>query len=294
MDQRKVLKKNQTQYQVGIKLPASLAAVQTMRMVLMSAGFDGSLLVEEEGRAGKVLSLFFCERGLAQKALLQLRALHLKKVRLFMKTHHERDWSTAWKRGWKPFSLTRRFHVIPLWQDKRTCPRGKMPIYLETTNAFGTGLHETTRFTAGLIEALEGAFSSFLDVGTGSGILAIVALKCGATRVAGFDIDPDAVRAAHHNLKANGLACSLKAADVKDFEPARLFDLVAANLITQDLMEFRDRIVSCVQPGGHLIISGVSLKNVPKVKKAFALPFLAIKIIVKGKEWAAFLFEVTP
>jgi len=258
---------------------------------LEACGYSLSSLVEEEGREVRSLSIYEADKASADRIYKIFKGFKAAGVSIFRCVHRESDWSSRWKKCWKPFSLTRRFHVIPLWQEVRVCPARKIPVYLDTTNAFGTGLHETTRFTAQVIESLTGKFSSFLDVGTGSGILAIVALKCGAKKCVGFDIDPSAVRVARQNLRANQLTCQLTACDVKDFKPVKLFDLVAANLVSFDLIQFRDRILSFVQPGGYLVISGVSLKNIVRVKKAFAQAGVYPVRLVQGREWAAIVFH---
>jgi ribosomal protein L11 methylase PrmA len=83
----------------------------------------------------------------------------------------------------------------------------------------------------------------------------------------------------------------VRIADVKDLSLSQTFDLVAANLVSPDLIEFRERIENFVKPGGYLIISGVSLKNIPKVRKAFTHSSLKLLKLVKGREWAAFLLR---
>jgi ribosomal protein L11 methyltransferase len=217
----------------------------------------------------------------------------LKGIDVKLRVHRRTDWETRWKENWKPFPLTKKIHVIPLFLKNAKCPKRKTPFYLDTTAAFGTGLHETTRFSAQLIEGLQGRFKTALDVGTGTGILAAVALMSGASYVEAFDIDASAVKVAQKNLKANGLRCAvLKACDVQKYHPSRKFDLVVANLITHDLVAFKQKIISCVQSGGHLIISGISLKNMPLVKREynFSAGLKCLKV-VKGKEWSAFLFK---
>lgn len=281
-----------TQYQVGLKLKRSPAVREIVLCLLETAGFDMTALVEEESRHQRVLSFYVRGQKLRQETRAKLRAIRFKGVVCFDKVHRKAVWSTQWKKGWKPFKLTKRFHVIPLWQPSRVCPKGKVALYLETTNAFGTGLHETTRFTSQIIDGLQQKFTTFLDVGTGTGILMMVALKSGAEKAVGFDIDPGAVVVARQNLKANNLKAVLKTCTVDTFKPVKKFDLVAANLVSPDLIQFKDKIVSFVRPGGWLVVSGISISNIARVKKAFNIPSLLLSKVVKGKEWSAILFKV--
>jgi ribosomal protein L11 methyltransferase len=260
---------------------------------LLGSGLACSDIVEESGKSQRKISIFFQQAVAARRLLKTFKAFGLKGVNIKMRVHRRTDWETRWKEDWKPFALTQKIHVIPLFLKNAKCPRGKTPFYLDTTAAFGTGLHETTRFSAQLIEQLQGCFQTFLDVGTGSGILAGVARISGARYVEAFDIDAGAVKVARKNLEVNGLPCDvLKACDVQKYHGKHRFDLVVANLITHDLVAFQGKIISCVQPGGHLIISGISLKNMPLVRKHYnALVGLKCLKVLKGKEWSAFLFQ---
>lgn len=281
------------QYEVLMRLTKKDLSGELMRLFLVSRGVAVENIVEEEAGHQRKMSVFFQREALARHLLTALRSMKLKRVSLSLRVHRKSDWETRWKKGWKPFALTSRLYVMPLFLTGVKCPPGKVPLYLDTTAAFGTGLHETTRFSAGLIERLQHQFESFLDIGTGTGILGVVAFRSGARYVAAIDIDVDAVAAARQNLKANGLTCDvLKVSDVARYVPSRAFNLVAANLITHDLLKFRQKIISCVVPGGHLVISGISLKNMPLIKKEYSVS-AGVKClkICKGKEWSAFLFK---
>lgn len=286
---------SRTVYELLFKLVEdSVAGRDILRCVVISFGFSTSDLVEKEGARSFSISVFFDDKDRAKRTLEAFRAMDFKNIAASLLPHEEKDWSTKWKKGWRPFALTRRFHVIPLWQKDRKYPKGKEPIYLDTTNAFGTGLHETTKFTAQIIDHLDGKFQSFLDVGTGSGILAIVAHKLGAKKVDAFDIDPAAVDVARANLKANGLPVkNVVAADIGQFSAKRPYDLVAANLVTHDLLSFKAKLIPCVKPSGRLVVSGISLVNLPLFEKGFEDPRLQRVKVVKGREWAAVLFQRT-
>ena len=280
-------------YEVSFEVKLNGPSADLVRAALLGAGVAFSDLVEESGQSVHRISVFFPKLSSARSLMRVFATFCLRGIKIRMRVHRRTDWETRWKDGWRPFALTRKIHVIPLFLKDAVCPRGKRPFYLDTTAAFGTGLHETTRFSAQLIESLAGDFKTALDVGTGTGILAAVALMSGAMYVEAFDIDADAVSVARKNLKANRLSCDvLQACDVQKYRVKRTFDLVAANLITHDLVAFKRKIVSCVQPGGHLIISGISLKNMPLVKREYgALSGLKYLKVVKGKEWSAFLFQ---
>ena len=280
-------------YEVVFKLiEDSPAARDLLRYMITSFDLPPISLVEKEGARSFSIAVYFDDKEDAKRMMETFRTLDLKNIDMSLVAHHEEDWATKWKQGWKPFALTKRFHVIPLWQKSRRCPKGKERIFLDTTNAFGTGLHETTKFTAQIIEGLAGKFYSFLDVGTGSGILAIVAHKLGAKKVRAFDIDPSAVEVARANLKANRLPVKdVVTFDINERVNGCSYDLVAANLVTQDLISFKHRIVSCVAAGGYLVVSGISLANLSLFERDFKDPLLKVLKVVKGKEWAALLFQ---
>jgi ribosomal protein L11 methyltransferase len=260
--------------------------------MLLSLGVDNSMIVQEERKNALTVLVYLDSLLEANKLAVVIRRVGLRGVKTVVNRRSASDWSERWKKGWKPFALTRRFHVIPLWQESRRCPSGKQPVYLDTTNAFGTGLHETTRFSAQLIDQAGRQCSSFLDVGTGSGILAIVAGKLGIKDVVAIDIDPDAVKVARKNLKVNHLPANrVLVADIGRFRPGRMFDLVVANLVTWDLVAFRNKILPLVKPGGYLIVSGISLKNLPFFREYFRVRTLKQLKLKKGREWAAFLFQ---
>ena len=272
--------------------PGNVVAAELLRSLILTAGVDPERVVEEERKGELTLSAYFERRPEASQVLADVRRMKITGFTSTLKRHREQDWSTRWKEGWKPFGLTRRFQVVPLWQESRKCPRGKEPLFLDTTSAFGTGLHETTRFSAQLIDELNGKFSSFMDVGTGSGILAIVAWKLGAKKVIAFDIDPEAVKVARKNLRANRLSMAgVITADVARYRVRHACDLVVANLVTQDLISFRDRILPLVKPGGHLIVSGISVKNFYFFRNKFCSPMIKKISMKKGKEWVAVLFK---
>ena len=113
---------------------------------------------------------------------------------LSFKQEKEIDWLKNWRENLKPFPVGERFYVIPERTDKKPVPAGRLPLYLEPGMAFGTGTHETTQLCLESLERELNPGDFCLDIGTGSGILAIAAAKLGARRVIGCDLDPIAIR----------------------------------------------------------------------------------------------------
>ena len=266
-----------------------------LKEVLLSLNIPPTQMVEQVKGDVCRLSVYFPVREDASLLAQQVRGLNLKNVSIIFKILKQADWQNRWKKNIRPFQLTRHFDVVPGWCRRVYRKNKRTPLYIDTTMAFGTGLHETTRFMAQLIDEWRDRFNSFLDVGTGTGLLALVAYHCGADEVYVVDIDKESIRVAKKNLSANGYR--FDKALVSDFgaDPQlnKRFDFVAANLMTHDLIRLRHKLVAITNPGKFLAVSGISLSNLNKLQQEFrGLPLRCLRII-KGKQWAALLYQRT-
>jgi ribosomal protein L11 methyltransferase len=249
---------------------------------LVSTSLNGKFAIElfddAPTRLGKIEKLFRC-LSLAGVKIIKHRLLH-------------KDWLTRWKSQWKPAALTKRLDVVPVWYQAKYKPRrGHDYILMDTLLSFGTGLHETTRFMAQFIEDKEGKFKSFLDIGTGTGILGFVALKYGAKDVVAIDIGELSVQAAQDNMKANRSYFKVQRADIGKYRSKETYDFVVANLVTEDLIEHAHKIISFVKQGGLLAVSGISLDNLKRARGAFAsFPLKCLKIS-EGEQWSGLLYQ---
>ncbi|NLE65009.1 MAG: 50S ribosomal protein L11 methyltransferase [Elusimicrobia bacterium] len=262
------------------------------RLLLATQGLDPCSLVKAEEKGREAFSVYCPDRKTGQDLEREFRHFLPRGVRVRGRSVRPREWETKWKEGWRPLRVGKRIVVIPLWQKDRRCPSGRVPIYLDTVNAFGTGQHETTRFTIELMEGLSGEAASFLDIGTGSGILMIAASRLGIRKVRGFDVDRSAVSVAKENLRTNGLAVNgVRVADIGRYSSGEPFDLVAANLVTPDLLEHREKILGCVKPGGSLIVSGISRQKAGYFLRMFSGRDLVRQKVLRGKEWIAVLWR---
>jgi ribosomal protein L11 methyltransferase len=177
--------------------------------------------------------------------------------------------------------------IKPSWSKKR--PRKNQAIViLDPGLSFGTGQHPTTSFClAELVRrSKNGTRQSFLDIGTGSGILAIAAAKLGYQPVLAFDFDPESVRIARQNARINRVAGRLKLTrgDItkQPLKPARQYDLVCANLISNLLISEKRRIVNRLEPHGILVLAGILAVEFAEVEWEFA--DLKMKLLAKREE----------
>jgi ribosomal protein L11 methyltransferase len=216
-------------------------------------------------------------------------------ARIQVKKVPARDWSESWKRHFKPLDLGPRLLVKPTW-SRRAPKKSQALVVLDPGLSFGTGQHATTRFCLEQLVALRDPQSaqSMLDVGTGSGILAIAAVKLGYQPVSAFDFDPDCVRVSNENTELNGVAEILKVTqdDITQVpkKPKQLYSVVCANLIYDLLIAERDRLLARVAPGGSLVLAGILETQFNLVRKAFeqsGWQMLASKV---DKEWRSGTF----
>lgn len=207
-----------------------------------------------------------------------------------------RDWSESWKRHFKPIEIGRKLLVKPTWSSRSAKP-GQQVVLLDPGLSFGTGQHATTHFCLTQLAALRrpGARQSFMDMGTGSGILAIAAAKLGYSPVKAFDFDPDAVRIAKENVALNGVSKAVKPvrADLTRLprQSKQQFDVVCANLIYDLLIAERDRILTRVARGGSLVLAGILATQFRQVEHTFRAAGLRLAASKSTKEWRSGLFR---
>lgn len=198
-------------------------------------------------------------------------------------------WHDEWKKYFEPFRVCEGVVVRPPWREHAAAP-GERVVVLEPGRAFGTGLHETTSLVAEVLagEALAGA--TVLDVGCGSGILALVAIALGAARARALDVDPDAVAVTRENAERNGVADRVAADETPVGAIAERYPVVLANIEAKTLVELAPALAARVAPGGLLVLSGILAPDVapaqlPDVRRAFAS--LKEQAVRRKGEWIA-------
>ncbi|MGH7977314.1 MAG: 50S ribosomal protein L11 methyltransferase, partial [Limisphaerales bacterium] len=200
------------------------------------------------------------------------------------------DWAESWKRHFKPIEIGNALLVKPSWSKKRA-QKNQAIVVLDPGLSFGTGHHPTTSFCLNEIVRRQkfGSRQSFLDIGAGSGILAIAAAKLGYKSIRAIDFDPEAVRVAKANARANGVLQKIKIVrgDVAKFraKPKEQFDLVCANLISDLLVAERKKITAQLRRGGILVLAGILSQEFSEVQKAFENCGLKLVSAKSENEW---------
>ena len=205
-----------------------------------------------------------------------------------------RDWASAWKEYFRPVEVAGHFVIVPPW-ERRNVEGDRIRIVIDPGQAFGTGTHETTQLMLrALLRELRPG-DSVLDVGTGSGILAIAAAHLGAGRIVAYDADPVAVESARKNLQLNrvGGCVQLFVSDSpKSLRASRPFDLVLANLLTSLLIPLLPDLVPLVQiERGRLVLSGILAEEREKMTAALKKLPLRLTDVLQQGEWIALICE---
>jgi ribosomal protein L11 methyltransferase len=235
-------------------------------------------VVEEQAAGGRPILRAFFPDALPAAALEPRMRVYLASLRALglgtgatptITALADQDWGQAWREHFRPLRVGRRLCVAPPWDVPDASDR--LVLIIEPGRAFGTGHHGSTAGCLDLLErALEaGGVDTALDVGTGSGILAIAALRLGVARAIAVDQDPDAVAAAAANAELNRVASRLDArlgdAAILDLSPA---PLVLANLLTAAHLKMAARYPGLIVPGGTLVLGGILDAEADAVREA--------------------------
>lgn len=189
--------------------------------------------------------------------------------RVETRTLPEENWATSWQKYWHVQRIGEHVVVRPSWEEYTAQP-GDVVITLDPKQAFGTGTHATTRLCMRAIERVmsETPAETVYDVGAGTGILAILAVKMGATHAVAVDNDPVAVAAAEENAAINEVAVENRVGSAQDL--AGQADLVVANILAEVIIELAPELWRITRPGGRLVTSGIITRKADDVAQALA------------------------
>ncbi|MCD7709657.1 MAG: 50S ribosomal protein L11 methyltransferase [Clostridiales bacterium] len=202
------------------------------------------------------------------------------------------DWVNNWKKFFSSFTVGDIF-IRPTWEAETEVPAGKTLIEIDPGISFGTGKHETTQLCIRQLDKRIAGHPRVLDIGCGSGILSIVALKLGAGEVVGTDVDSDCLTSTRDNLRTNGLDTAnarFYLGNLIDNEDLRGqvgtgYDIAVANILADVIIPMAPAVFSCVKPGGCFISSGIIDFKEGEVKAALEAAGFAVEEIERQGEW---------
>ncbi len=201
----------------------------------------------------------------------------------------DQDWNESWKKSFKPIRVGKHFSVLPPWERP---PKGRIPLYIDPGMAFGTGHHETTRSCLVLMEKYAATMpqTRFLDLGTGTGLLAIAARRLGFKSVLAIDTDPSSIKAARINLKLNRVTGIVLRKGGIDSVKA-VFGMIAANLMAGTLIELAQSIADRTSPSGVVIMSGMLKGQDKEVAVAAHKAGLVVRERLRDGKWVSLVLE---
>lgn len=270
-----------------------------------------NFLVEQTGRGVRLEGEWitaYCYQGDETQVCLNslprfykgLQQLHpdLSDLLVIQENLQSENWAESWKAFFKPTVVGKNIVVKPTWEPFEPKPQ-QVVIVIDPGRAFGTGKHPSTALC---IEALEGILTepgiqekgsapSVLDVGTGSGILGIVAARLGAKPVLGLEIDSEALEVARANLERNGVAGSMSVIEAPLEQVKKKYDVVVANLTASLLNQMANSLTQLVSEKGMLLVSGILTEQVEEVVKRFQTHYFNVVKSWSREEWHTILLR---
>ena len=206
----------------------------------------------------------------------------------------DKDWINNWKEYFHSFRVGNIF-IQPSWEKEAPLPTDEMVIHIDPGTAFGTGLHETTQLCIKQLKKHVKKGDTILDIGTGSGILSIVAIKLGAARAVGTDLDPCTIDAVSDNKTANGIedeSFKLIIGNIIDDKKTqdlcgKGYDIITANILANVLCPLAKEAIKHLKKGGYIITSGIIDEKENEVKEALLLAGFTIDEITHQGEWVS-------
>lgn len=294
-----------------VSLTVEAELVEPVSEVLARFTPDGSVVVEStaifassndaEGRAVGPLRVFAYlpvdEHLEATRRKLEESLWYLGRIRPLpeaqFKVLQQTNWAEAWKEHYHPINIGQKLVIVPAWLE--TPPGERQPVRIDPGMAFGTGTHPTTQLCLEIIEHIPGLSQmEVIDLGCGTAILAIAALKLGARRALGVDIDAEAILAARHNAENNAVAerLELGVGSMAEIQAGsfslRRSPLVLANILAVVLVRLLDQgLGDLLTPGGQLVLSGILVEQASEVEAAAQRSRLALVERRQMGDWVA-------
>lgn len=287
-----------------LTVTTAAAAEEMVSNVLIEAGAQG-IQVDDASTGAQLpadqaaVTGFFAE----DQALSEIAPLVLQNVRDLKQYGFATDtatisdgsvddtaWSSAWEKYYHPVRITRYLSVVPRWEKQPAAAPGEIQLIMDPGRAFGTGTHPSTHLTLGLLEGCIRGGERVLDVGTGSGILAIAAMRMGAESVLATDLEDDAVESAKQNIALNPVDhIEVISSDLLTNVPADAkYSLVLANMLPVVLVPLIPQVPAHMLPGANLLLAGIISEKAALIKQTLQDNGFVIAEEHRLGDWVAF------
>ncbi|MEM7137948.1 MAG: 50S ribosomal protein L11 methyltransferase [Myxococcota bacterium] len=272
-----------------VRLPSDrVELVQLQLWELGAIGFeqhDQTTLVRAEDANTVTLTAAFEDLALAEAARDSLPS----ELNVQLAFSEPVDWATEWRRGFGPQRIGARLLLQPSWEPD-DAPGDRAIVTIDPENAFGSGDHETTRLVLSVLDRRIQGGETVLDVGCGSGILSISALRLGARLAIGVDIEDSAIEVARRNAELNGVQPCFDVSRTPLDRVDGRFDVVLANIETRVLTQMPEALAQRVAPGGILVLSGILLAEHDAILASFGS--LELLESLSENNWLAYVMRV--
>lgn len=283
-----------------INIVTTKNASDVISQMLMDLGANGVAIEENicDGQEEDIVKAYIDEGKNLEVLNLEVKSRLLKieshipigKALVNIRSVDDEDWANNWKKYYKPFNITDTIVIKPTWEIYEEKTNEKI-ILLDPGMAFGTGTHETTRLCVEFIEKYMKKNYNVADIGCGSGILSIAASLLGASEVKAVDVDHIAVRVTKENVKLNNLSnISAKTGSLKSLGSVK-FDLIAANIIADVLIDISDGVGEYLKDNGLLILSGIILSRKNEVLECYKKLGFSLVDEKNMGEWVAYTLK---
>lgn len=261
-------------------------AEETYKDLVMTATTEGTLRVFLTDLNNNPVEILKTERALLKERGFSDEDLGSWEITLDEKENQ--DWSKKWKEKWTVTHVTDNIAVVPSWLDYEPKPN-EVVINLDPGCAFGTGTHQTTQLCMKALEKYMKKGDSVADIGTGSGILSILAMKLGASKTYGCDIDDTVIDVCRENAKINNVECTFELGSADS--TSEQYDFVCANILHNVLAEIMGDLKKLMKDNAKMSLSGILDEKKPVVLEAIEKHRLKIIDTITQDQWISFVVE---
>lgn len=280
-----------------VRVATTAEAADAVTNILMTNG-AGGVQVDDSGTEYQIITYFPATPALPEivtQIETQVRGLtqyglNPGKGKVSVRSRDDADWVDKWEQYYHPLRLTRWLTIVPRWEDYQPQQANERLIYLDPGKAFGTGTHPTTRLTLQALEIVVRGGEEMIDVGTGSGILAIYARMLGVSRVTANDISEEAVESAKRNLQLNPQAAPITVSVGSMLDGiTHQVDLITANILPDVLIPLIPQAWPRLKPAGHLLLSGIIASKEEQLVDTLTATGFVLEETLRRGDWVALI-----